>query len=437
MSAILSARGLGCERGGRQLWSDWNFELQEGSLWRVGGANGSGKSTFLRVLAGLHRDHRGRLDGVESFSVMYLGHAPGLKLELSATRNLQLLQAAHFIDIGDAAAHRDYALEALGLEARLRRRALRRLSAGQRQRAALARFLLRPARLWLLDEPFASLDDDGVGRVRAMLAAHAAVGGVAVISEPNAAEQGLSLQPLALPLSSASAPGAADAARAEVGGIWSPLKSAMRRDARLLRLSAARAALFFLLAATPVAFMAPTMTAASASATLWALALLALLIGGDELAAEDLADGSLDQRLLAPAPLWLPANARILALWLVTAAPLTLMTPVAGLMLGLPAAASAALAGGVFIGGFGLAGLAATASALLAPASRGGALLLPMLLLPLALPAPVFGVGAAHAALEGQWTLMWSALSGLLAWSLLAMALLPPAIAAAWRLHRE
>jgi heme exporter protein A len=184
---MLETTGLACERGGVRLFSDLGFALGAGSLLRVRGANGSGKTTLLRTLAGLTRPSagsvrwRGNPAGEEyRKEMLFLGHAPGVKDELTVLENLDF--AARISGLEIPASEFARALERLGI-ARLADLPARYLSQGQRKRAALARLALSAAvPLWLLDEPFAALDDEAIARVSALCAAHLAAGGMLVLT---------------------------------------------------------------------------------------------------------------------------------------------------------------------------------------------------------------------------------------------------------------
>ena len=168
-----------------RLFSDISVSLAPGGLLRVRGANGSGKTTLLRALAGLTRPAAGSVQwrgkpARDDFrkEMLFLGHAPAIKDELTVRENLEFsvrlsgLQDAGFED----------ALERLGI-ARLAELPARYLSQGQRKRAALARLALSSGvTLWLLDEPFAALDDDAIAGVGALCAAHLAAGGMLVLT---------------------------------------------------------------------------------------------------------------------------------------------------------------------------------------------------------------------------------------------------------------
>lgn len=187
---MLETNALACERGGLRLFSGVSFALDGGSLLRLRGRNGTGKTSLLRILAGLTRPAEGdvRWNGTaigelaEDFGrdLLYVGHAPGLKDEMTVLENLDFHARVHGrLPAGDALRA---ALDAVGI-ARLADLPVRYLSQGQRRRAALARLPLSGAqRLWLLDEPFAALDDEAIEQVRHLVAGHLAQGGIVVLT---------------------------------------------------------------------------------------------------------------------------------------------------------------------------------------------------------------------------------------------------------------
>ncbi|HUN67728.1 MAG TPA: cytochrome c biogenesis heme-transporting ATPase CcmA [Burkholderiales bacterium] len=184
---MLETTALACERGGLRLFSDLSFALQAGSLLRVRGANGSGKTTLLRTLAGLTRPAagavrwRGEAIGDEyRGEMLFLGHAAAVKDELTVLENLEFASRISGLDVSGSILMD--ALDCLGI-ARLAALPARYLSQGQRKRAALARLALSPdVMLWLLDEPFAALDDEAIDRVSALCADHVAAGGILVLT---------------------------------------------------------------------------------------------------------------------------------------------------------------------------------------------------------------------------------------------------------------
>ena len=173
----LSVRALSCMRGPVRLFRDLSFDVNSGEWLAVRGPNGSGKTTLLRCAAGLTRPEAGTVarEGV----TLYAGHLPGVKDDLSAEENLRgaLVLGGGRVDetrVQDA-------LREVGLSAR---RALpaRRLSAGQRRRIGLARLLLDPAPIWILDEPLTALDDDGQALFGRTLQRHLERGGLALVA---------------------------------------------------------------------------------------------------------------------------------------------------------------------------------------------------------------------------------------------------------------
>lgn len=190
MSQRLEANALECVRGGRTLFQNLSFSLGPGELLEVSGANGSGKTSLLRMLCGLLAPAAGEiLWGGEKIRALkeeylkelaYLGHANGVKAELSAAENLR-------IQYGLAEGRRPdeerivAALERMGLGGGLWRPA-KMLSQGQQRRLALARLLISGRALWILDEPLTALDSAAVQLVQAVVGEHLDGGGLAVLT---------------------------------------------------------------------------------------------------------------------------------------------------------------------------------------------------------------------------------------------------------------
>jgi heme exporter protein A len=176
------------------VFSGLSLHLAAGAALVVTGANGSGKSSLLRLLATLLRPEAGRLlwggaaiaaePGPYRASIHYLGHLDAIKPALTPRETLEFWAGQR---AGRAAV--DEALGALGLD-RVADWPCRWLSAGQRRRLALARLVASPAPVWLLDEPAAALDSDGEARLATLIAAHRAAGGrvVAATHQPIAIE---------------------------------------------------------------------------------------------------------------------------------------------------------------------------------------------------------------------------------------------------------
>ncbi len=185
---MLEANHLEFKRGGRALWRDLSLALAGGELLRIAGANGSGKTTLLKVLCGLLAPDAGevRWQGTtihrlrEDFSrhLVYLGHAPAVKDDLTAAENLSI--ACTLAGVPASAQSVQEALARYGLPGG---DAVRKLSQGQRRRAALARLLLSESvPLWLLDEPFAALDAAAARLTEDLIARHVARGNAVVYS---------------------------------------------------------------------------------------------------------------------------------------------------------------------------------------------------------------------------------------------------------------
>ena len=183
---MLEARDLECERGGRTLFRGLALALPPGEVVRVAGANGSGKTSLLRILCGLLTPTAGevRWNGARIQSlkedyarhVLYLGHAPAVKDELTGEENLRASCA--LAGLAPSAEQIRAALARFGVPGD---KAVRQLSQGQRRRAALARLVVSwAAPVWLLDEPFTALDAGAAQLTRALLGEHAQRGGSVV-----------------------------------------------------------------------------------------------------------------------------------------------------------------------------------------------------------------------------------------------------------------
>ncbi len=184
----IEAQALTCLRGGRIVFRDLSFQVEAGEALAVEGANGAGKTSLLRMMAGFlapaagairlrtktggqifYDDERGKFIG-------WLGHHDAAKPQLTARETLNFFARLYGID--DSA---EPALEEAGLS-RAADLPCQFLSAGQKKRLSLARLKLCQRPLWLLDEPLAALDTNGKAFAASLIAAHCASGGIAMIA---------------------------------------------------------------------------------------------------------------------------------------------------------------------------------------------------------------------------------------------------------------
>jgi len=182
--AVLTVREVECRRGDRVLFAPTSFAVQAGSIVWIRGANGQGKTTLLRTLAGLSAPAAGELVWASAPGTpprpLYLAHANALKEDLTVAESLRFLLdlAGDPVGRGDV----DGALERFGMASR-KDAFVRTLSQGQRRRVALARLAAqRELQPWLLDEPFDALDTAGVELLAGVIARHARRGGAVVLT---------------------------------------------------------------------------------------------------------------------------------------------------------------------------------------------------------------------------------------------------------------
>jgi heme exporter protein A len=188
--ALLAAHGLCFSRDDERVFGPLDFHVDTGEALLVQGDNGAGKTTLLRVLAGLLRPSAGRveIDGRAASTaerarfVAYLGHLPAMKPDLDTLQNLHFLCGLHGRRARQMPGNALAVVGLAGHEDTL----VRHLSAGQKRRLALARMWLSPAPLWLLDEPYANLDLEGINLVNRMISAHLRGGGAALVTTHGA-----------------------------------------------------------------------------------------------------------------------------------------------------------------------------------------------------------------------------------------------------------
>ncbi|ASP40246.1 heme ABC exporter ATP-binding protein CcmA [Bacterioplanes sanyensis] len=187
----LHATGLCCERDDRMLFQNFDLTVTTGAMVQLAGPNGAGKTTLLRILAGLNHDFDGevRFAGHELSEVysdyaqqrLYMGHLAAVKKSLTALENLRWLTAQWQLADADLID----ALEAVEL-AGYEDTPCQQLSAGQQRRVSLARLLVVPTPLWILDEPFTALDKQGVAWLEQRICEHVSAGGMVIITSHHA-----------------------------------------------------------------------------------------------------------------------------------------------------------------------------------------------------------------------------------------------------------
>ena len=177
--AGLTVGDLAARRGGRMIFRGLSFSVAGGQALVVAGPNGSGKSTLLRLLTGLTPPDSGSIhqDPDEPEHVRYISHRDGLKGALTVHENLAFWSAIYGVDIGTV----DTAMDRLALSD-VADMPADMLSAGWRRRVGLARLIIGAAPLWILDEPYTSLDSENVARIDALISDHLEQDGLVVLA---------------------------------------------------------------------------------------------------------------------------------------------------------------------------------------------------------------------------------------------------------------
>jgi len=186
---MLTATGLSCVRGERRLFSGLDLAVGPGEWLHVQGENGTGKTSLLRILAGLSPAAEGEicwcgeptrtLDEEFRRELLFLGHHGAVKEELTPFENLTLAAQLDNAPLDETAALS--ALARFGLRGR-EDLPVRFLSAGQKRRVLLARLAVRKAMLWILDEPFTALDVKAVDMLSGLIVEHVTGGGIAILT---------------------------------------------------------------------------------------------------------------------------------------------------------------------------------------------------------------------------------------------------------------
>lgn len=184
----LDFQNFTCERDGYPLFRPLTFTLGAGEVVQVAGANGAGKTTFLRALSGLFADWQGQMRWcgqplrTPSFemlcNLLYLGHQPGVKKSLTAKENLQWAFGVQGVEFPGKV---ESALAQVGL-AGYEHVPCAQMSAGQNRRVALARLYVTNAAVWILDEPFTAIDAQGVKNLETLITSHASKGGLVILT---------------------------------------------------------------------------------------------------------------------------------------------------------------------------------------------------------------------------------------------------------------
>jgi heme exporter protein A len=181
----LQAIELSCIRDDRVLFAGLNFQLQAGQILLLEGKNGSGKTSLLRILCGFREPDAGQVhwnneainDSSYYADMAYVGHLDGIKKELTVLENLKVCLA-----LGISGQYSiPEALKKVHLQG-YEEIVVQALSAGQKRRLSLARLLITHNNLWILDEPFTSLDKQGISLIESLMLEHCANGGMIVLT---------------------------------------------------------------------------------------------------------------------------------------------------------------------------------------------------------------------------------------------------------------
>ena len=179
---------LTCERGYRELFNDLSFQLSPGEILHIKGENGAGKTSLLRILAGLAQPVTGDIyfDGYDcrkyrseyNEQLAFMGHKLGIKLELTPVENIR-----SYCELGTSHTQQQIyeVLKQVGLYG-FEEMYCNQLSAGQKRRVAVAQVMLSQSPLWILDEPFTSLDVIGVGFFLQVIQQHVSQGGMLLLT---------------------------------------------------------------------------------------------------------------------------------------------------------------------------------------------------------------------------------------------------------------
>ena len=182
----LIVNNLSCQRGYNLLFKNLSFELNSGEVLKISGPNGSGKTSLMKILAGLNSFETGSIEydnikiNSEKYNLdfLYLGHLAALSPELSCLENLKY--TAH---LGNNNLNPDFsdALTKVGLE-KFENELVGKLSAGQKKRIALSLLFITQSKVWLLDEPFSALDSQAIKIIESRIEEHCNSGGLCILT---------------------------------------------------------------------------------------------------------------------------------------------------------------------------------------------------------------------------------------------------------------
>jgi heme exporter protein A len=182
----LIVNNLSCQRGYKLLFENLSFELNSGEVLKISGPNGSGKTSLMKILAGLSSFETGSIDyddtkiNSERYNLdfLYLGHLAALSPELSCLENLK-----YTMRLGNDNLDLDFsdALKKVGLE-KFENELVGKLSAGQKKRIALSLLFITQSKVWLLDEPFSALDSKAIKIIETRVEDHCNSGGICILT---------------------------------------------------------------------------------------------------------------------------------------------------------------------------------------------------------------------------------------------------------------